>query len=54
MRLWRNALQVGKIAGLAAFRRTLWRGSIVALAAYLDELAALLQLYRRKLLKRTG
>ena len=51
-RIFRNALQVGRIAGLGAFWRTLRRGGISALAARLDELVALLQLIRAWILGR--
>lgn len=49
MRVFRNALQIGRIAGIGAFRRTLYKGWRLALIAYLDELSALLLLIRSRI-----
>ena len=50
MRIWRNAIGIGRIAGFGAFGRTLRKGGILALAAEIDTLVALLQLWRHRLL----
>lgn len=52
MRILKNALAVGRIAGLGAFWRTLEHGGRRALAARLDEGSALLLLIRAKLLRK--
>ena len=56
MRVLRNALQVGRIAGPGAFWRTLYRSGRRALtraiAARLDEASAYLLLVRARLLRR--
>ena len=52
MRLFRNALAVGRIKGFPALLRVFVHGCRVALAARLDELSALILLLRARVLWR--